>query len=221
MRSLEMWRKEFPDAVFNGSLVVAHPRDRADFERFAKMTTGHQRVDADGIAELPERTSLQSGDVVKRLCGGARAGKHGAGFAEEVATGLREHDAAADAVEQLDPVTCFQRGDCRAGGRLGEVQSARGAGHVLLFGDRDEDAELFQCHPCHPVSLISISEKPAINRHSTSLCCYLAAHELGCDNLCCSDFPDATPEPAISACITHLAVCQRNDQQRLEAFQRV
>ncbi|MFT3941460.1 FAD-dependent oxidoreductase [Rhodopseudomonas palustris] len=52
MRSLEMWRKEFPDAVFNGSLVVAHPRDRADFERFAKMTTGHQRVDADGIAEL-------------------------------------------------------------------------------------------------------------------------------------------------------------------------
>jgi glycine oxidase len=52
LRSLEMWRKEFPDAAFNGSLVVSHPRDRADFERFAKMTTGHQRVDADGIAKL-------------------------------------------------------------------------------------------------------------------------------------------------------------------------
>ena len=52
MRSLEMWRKEFPETKFNGSLVVSHPRDRADFERFAKMTTGHQRVDADGIAAL-------------------------------------------------------------------------------------------------------------------------------------------------------------------------
>jgi glycine oxidase len=52
LRSLEMWRAEFPEAVFNGSLVVAHARDRADFERFAKMTTGHTRVDADGIAEL-------------------------------------------------------------------------------------------------------------------------------------------------------------------------
>ncbi|MCG6203717.1 FAD-dependent oxidoreductase [Rhodopseudomonas sp. HC1] len=52
LRSLEMWRAEFPEAVFNGSLVVAHPRDRADFERFAKMTSGHKRLDADGVAEL-------------------------------------------------------------------------------------------------------------------------------------------------------------------------
>jgi len=52
MRSLEMWRKEFPETAFNGSLVVAHARDRADFERFAKMTAGHKRLDADGVAEL-------------------------------------------------------------------------------------------------------------------------------------------------------------------------
>ncbi|RJF75048.1 FAD-dependent oxidoreductase [Rhodopseudomonas palustris] len=52
LRSLEMWRKEFPETAFNGSLVVAHPRDRADFERFARMTTGHRRLDADGVAEL-------------------------------------------------------------------------------------------------------------------------------------------------------------------------
>ncbi|MGO3932894.1 FAD-dependent oxidoreductase [Rhodopseudomonas pseudopalustris] len=52
LRSLEMWRKEFPETAFNGSLVVAHPRDRADFERFAKMTAGHRRLDADGVAEL-------------------------------------------------------------------------------------------------------------------------------------------------------------------------
>jgi len=29
---------------------VAHPRDRADFERFARMTTNHRRLDADAVA---------------------------------------------------------------------------------------------------------------------------------------------------------------------------
>ncbi|WP_184258661.1 FAD-dependent oxidoreductase [Rhodopseudomonas rhenobacensis] len=52
MRSLDIWREEFPETPFNGSLVVSHPRDRADYERFAKLTTGHQRLDAKGIAEL-------------------------------------------------------------------------------------------------------------------------------------------------------------------------
>jgi glycine oxidase len=52
LRSLELWREEFPDTPFNGSLVVAHSRDRADFERFARMTTGHRRLDADAVTAL-------------------------------------------------------------------------------------------------------------------------------------------------------------------------
>jgi glycine oxidase len=52
IRSLELWRGEFPDAPFNGSLVVSHPRDRADYERFAKLTTGHQRLDAGAVMRL-------------------------------------------------------------------------------------------------------------------------------------------------------------------------
>ena len=52
LRSLKLWREHFPDTPFNGSLVVAHPRDRADFERFARLTSGHRRLDADGIAEI-------------------------------------------------------------------------------------------------------------------------------------------------------------------------
>jgi glycine oxidase len=51
-RSLDLWRKEFGDDAFNGSLVVAHPRDRADFERFASLTDGHRRLDAEAIAAL-------------------------------------------------------------------------------------------------------------------------------------------------------------------------
>lgn len=51
-RALELWRAYLPETPFNGSLVVAHARDRADFERFARMTSEYQRRDAQGIAEL-------------------------------------------------------------------------------------------------------------------------------------------------------------------------
>src|SRR5207248_9021478 len=52
IRSLDLWRTHFPKTPFNGSLVVAHARDRADFERFARFTTGHRRLDAQGLSEL-------------------------------------------------------------------------------------------------------------------------------------------------------------------------
>jgi glycine oxidase len=52
LRALDLWRRELPDTPFNGSLVVAHPRDRADFERFARLTSNHRRLDAAGIAAL-------------------------------------------------------------------------------------------------------------------------------------------------------------------------
>lgn len=51
-RSLHIWRRELPDTPFNGSLVVAHPRERNDFERFARMTEGHRRLDAASLAGL-------------------------------------------------------------------------------------------------------------------------------------------------------------------------
>ena len=59
LRSLDLWREHMPETPFNGSLVVAHPRDRADFERFARMTSGHRRVDAPAIREL--EPSLEHG----------------------------------------------------------------------------------------------------------------------------------------------------------------
>src|SRR5450432_2425619 len=52
LRSLDLWRRELPETPFNGSLVVAHARDRGDFERFAKLTRGHRRLDAQALAEL-------------------------------------------------------------------------------------------------------------------------------------------------------------------------
>lgn len=52
VRSLDLWREDLPETPFNGSLVVAHARDRADFERFARFTSDHERLDAAGVAAL-------------------------------------------------------------------------------------------------------------------------------------------------------------------------
>src|SRR5579863_10377297 len=52
LRSLKLWREYFPQTPFNGSLVVAHARDRADFERFARLTSGYRRLDAQGVGEI-------------------------------------------------------------------------------------------------------------------------------------------------------------------------
>jgi glycine oxidase len=52
LRSLDLWRETLPDAKFNGSLVVAHPRDRADIVRYDRLAGPHRRVDADEIATL-------------------------------------------------------------------------------------------------------------------------------------------------------------------------
>lgn len=51
-RSVDLWKHHVPETVTAGSLVVAHPRDRGDLERFARQTGGHERADADRIAAL-------------------------------------------------------------------------------------------------------------------------------------------------------------------------
>jgi glycine oxidase len=51
-RSLDLWRSHLRDVPANGSLVVAHARDRADYERFARLTSGYERVDARRLGEI-------------------------------------------------------------------------------------------------------------------------------------------------------------------------
>ncbi len=52
LRSLALWKDALPDTPMNGSLVVAHGRDRAEYERFAQRTSGHRAVFAKELAEL-------------------------------------------------------------------------------------------------------------------------------------------------------------------------
>jgi len=48
----DWWAAWVPGVTRQGSLVVAPPRDRAELDRFARRTSGFERVGADGIAEL-------------------------------------------------------------------------------------------------------------------------------------------------------------------------
>ena len=64
LRSLNLWREALPDTPFNGSLVIAHARDRADFERFGNMTLGHERVGAAEIARLEPHLAGRFSDAL-------------------------------------------------------------------------------------------------------------------------------------------------------------
>jgi glycine oxidase len=50
--ALIYWPQVHPATVQRGSLVLAPARDAPDLERFARRTTDHQRLDAEGIAAL-------------------------------------------------------------------------------------------------------------------------------------------------------------------------
>ncbi len=51
-RSLDLWKKYYSGAEFSGSLVVAHARDRSDFERFARTTSGYERVSGKALETI-------------------------------------------------------------------------------------------------------------------------------------------------------------------------
>jgi glycine oxidase len=51
-RGIALWRETYPDIVVNGTLVVALARDRAELDRFARMTGGHQRLSPAELAAL-------------------------------------------------------------------------------------------------------------------------------------------------------------------------
>src|SRR3954447_21330878 len=64
LASLDLWRRELPDTPFNGSLVIAHARDRGDFERFARLTSGHRRLEARALAELEPSLEGRFGEAL-------------------------------------------------------------------------------------------------------------------------------------------------------------
>ncbi len=51
-RGIALWRETYPGTVANGTIAVALGRDRAELDRFARMTTGHRRLSPGELAAL-------------------------------------------------------------------------------------------------------------------------------------------------------------------------
>jgi len=47
-----IWRKVYPGLITQGSLVVAGTRDQGELRRFARMTSGHEMIDREGLHRL-------------------------------------------------------------------------------------------------------------------------------------------------------------------------
>jgi glycine oxidase len=52
LASLAIWRETYPGVVAKGTLVVAGTRDRAELTRFARMTEGFDKLDAEELHAL-------------------------------------------------------------------------------------------------------------------------------------------------------------------------
>jgi glycine oxidase len=52
LRSLALWRETYPGVTAKGTLVVAGTRDRAELVRFARMTDGYEKLDAEELHAL-------------------------------------------------------------------------------------------------------------------------------------------------------------------------
>ena len=50
-RGIALWQEAYPGTKTNGTLVVALHRDRAELDRFARMTGGHRRLSPAELAE--------------------------------------------------------------------------------------------------------------------------------------------------------------------------
>jgi glycine oxidase len=51
-RGIALWRESYPGTIANGTLVVALQRDRAELDRFARMTGGYRRLSPAELAAL-------------------------------------------------------------------------------------------------------------------------------------------------------------------------
>ncbi len=141
LRSLDLWRRELPDTPFNGSLVVAHPRERNDFERFARMTEAHQRLDAAGLAALepslegrfrdalffPTEGHVEPRRVLPKLHERIRAAGGTVKFESDVtAADLADRDPQAIVI------------DCRGLGARDEQPELRGVKGEMILIETDE-----------------------------------------------------------------------------------
>jgi len=159
LKSVAIWKEAYPGVVANGTLVVAGTRDRADLERFARMTEGFDRLDAARVAALepdldgrfaaglyyPTEGHVEPRDAMRFLLDAARA----AGV--DIATAAAWPESSPS-TQDTDTVI-----DCRGLAARGELPALRGVrGERLIV--RSSEVKLRRpvrlLHPRHPLYVV-------------------------------------------------------------------
>jgi glycine oxidase len=157
LRSLALWRDTFPAAIWNGTLVLAAARDKGELAHYARLTQGHRRLDASGIADLEP-------DLAQRFDQGLLFA--GEGHLEPLAAMHFLLAQARAAGVEVFLGTAWQpdvRGDedrvidCRGLDARGELAALRGVrGERLIVRSRDVVLRrpVRLLHPRHPLYVV-------------------------------------------------------------------
>jgi glycine oxidase len=154
-RSLDLWKKHYAEAEFNGSLVLAHPRDRSDFERFARTTTNYERI------QVPELDVIEPA-LTGRFREGLYFRREGHVEPRRALAVLRQkletknvvfHDGTAVEPEELNGIVI----DCRGLGARGKFPDLRGVKGEVIVVETNEislNRPIRFLHPRWPLYIV-------------------------------------------------------------------
>jgi glycine oxidase len=160
LRSLALWRDTYPGVTARGTLVVAGTRDRAELTRFARMTDGFDKLDAEELHALepglearfaaglyyPAEAHMVPADAMRFLLDAARR----AGVEVSLATDWTGACAPEETVI-----------DCRglaARGVLAGLRGVRGERVVVRAHEVTLARPVRLLHPRHPLYVVPWGE---------------------------------------------------------------
>jgi glycine oxidase len=156
LESLAIWKATYPGVVAKGTLVVAGTRDRAELERFQRMTEGFDKLDAERLHALepglearfaaalyyPAEAHVVPRTAMQFLLDAARA----AGV--DIATGIAWPERSANAEVVVD---------CRGLAARTELPALRGVrGERIVVRSREValGRPVRLLHPRHPLYVV-------------------------------------------------------------------
>lgn len=154
LSALPLWRRTVPGVVFDGTLVVAPARDRAELTRFARLTEGHRAVGQQEIAALEP-------DLGDRFANGLFFADEGHVVPAAAMGSLLDQARAAGVDVRLgsedDAAGGTLRIDCRglaARDKLPGLRGVRGERLVIRTPEVRLSRPVRLLHPRHPLYIV-------------------------------------------------------------------
>jgi glycine oxidase len=156
LRSLGIWKETYPAVVARGTLVVAGARDRAELQRFARMTEAFDKLDAEELNALEPGLEARFAAGLYYPAEAHIAPLHAMRFlleaARKVGVQIDLGVAWPDEGARADMVI-----DCRGLSARGELPDLRGVrGERLIVRSREVDLQrpVRLLHPRHPLYVV-------------------------------------------------------------------